>query len=722
MGEHIEGAAEKEKPVVKPTIEVDPEDVTKLIKYVAETSFNTTPIKAPAPKVPWEIKNADKAISSYSSVRASAEMATESGEINENARIWKEYVDTRKELQDKLTEINNLTKDKDKSIFEDDDIKERLSEISILTAKVNSLGKSIQRTSDYLAQVRQANPGSMENLGIDQTGDRAARDSQIEKAMSEFAQTRAMSKGLRYDKVSFDSNKLIYNLTDVAGNVTKVTAAWDELHNVIYVDSSKSVAAIDPLIKKVQTFKDLIENATKPEVGYLSADDSIVTNFDEKYKKLEEIQEKIKSNAYETVKEFNDAWSELGSIAKDLEKFGRIAEKEIKNVEKLYGGRKEYLAAKEQNYRIGEKIDKNASPMAKQYADAYEKLVKHHDDYVEKRKMYDHKIRASLKQEALDVQKMGKSLEASIAEAERLEGLINNSGTFTDKFGKEHVLGKKKENVQFKNFKEMEAAMRAFAKETLGVELASTKFNDKTQTLTGTLRQNNKVVSDMAVKYNAATSSFYLFEEKERESLAGLPGMINGLKQKTKAILQYVASMTSIYRITSILRKGVQYVREIDQALTELRKVTDETEATYDNFLNTASKTAFKLGSTLTSVTSATAEFAKLGYSMEMAAEMAESALVYANVGDGIGSSQEAAESIISTLKGFNIEAEKSMSIVDKFNEVGNNFSITSKGIGDALMKSASALSVAGNTIDESVALITAANEVVNWCHVIMAT
>ena len=42
-----------------------------------------------------------------------------------------------------------------------------------------------------------------------------------------------------------------------------------------------------------------------------------------------------------------------------------------------------------------------------------------------------------------------------------------------------------------------------------------------------------------------------------------------------------------------------------------------------------------------------------------------------------------------------------------------NNFAITSAGIGDALQRSASALFSAGNTLDESVALVTAANSVI---------
>ena len=42
-----------------------------------------------------------------------------------------------------------------------------------------------------------------------------------------------------------------------------------------------------------------------------------------------------------------------------------------------------------------------------------------------------------------------------------------------------------------------------------------------------------------------------------------------------------------------------------------------------------------------------------------------------------------------------------------------NNFAISSGGVGDALLNSASALAAANNTLDESIALITAANETI---------
>ena len=60
-------------------------------------------------------------------------------------------------------------------------------------------------------------------------------------------------------------------------------------------------------------------------------------------------------------------------------------------------------------------------------------------------------------------------------------------------------------------------------------------------------------------------------------------------------------------------------------------------------------------------------------------------------------------------MKAFGIESSDTMGIIDRFNEVGNNFAITSAGIGEALQRSASALYEAGNTIDESIGLVTAA-------------
>lgn len=110
---------------------------------------------------------------------------------------------------------------------------------------------------------------------------------------------------------------------------------------------------------------------------------------------------------------------------------------------------------------------------------------------------------------------------------------------------------------------------------------------------------------------------------------------------------------------------------------------------------------------TISDTVNATADFARLGHSIADASVLADAAIIYKNVGDGIENINQASESIISTMQAFGIEAANVMTIVDKFNIIGNKFAISSTGIGEALLNSASALAAAGNTLDESFADIS---------------
>lgn len=235
-------------------------------------------------------------------------------------------------------------------------------------------------------------------------------------------------------------------------------------------------------------------------------------------------------------------------------------------------------------------------------------------------------------------------------------------------------------------------------------------FDAATKTLTYTVKTGKNEFTEYTAAVRRADGALVSVQGATKRTET----FIEATKRKMKELTSYMSGMALFSRAGQELRRGIQYVREIDLALTELKKVTNETEEEYDQFLKTAAKTGARLGTTISAVTEATSTFAKLGYTIEQATEMAESAIVYKNVGDNIESTGDAADSIISTMKGFGLEASESMAIVDRFNEVGNRFAITSQGIGEALRLSASALSEGGNSLDESIGLITAANEVVN--------
>lgn len=165
-----------------------------------------------------------------------------------------------------------------------------------------------------------------------------------------------------------------------------------------------------------------------------------------------------------------------------------------------------------------------------------------------------------------------------------------------------------------------------------------------------------------------------------------------------------------IMRVVRTSREMLDTVIKLDTAMTELRKVTNESESTYIRFLENAEVRAKKLGATLTDTVNATADFARLGYGIDDASTLADVAIMYKNIGDGIEDISTASESLISTMQAFtDLTINDAQSIIDKFNEVGNTEAITSAGIGDALQRSAAAMSAAGNSLDETIALIAAA-------------
>lgn len=196
----------------------------------------------------------------------------------------------------------------------------------------------------------------------------------------------------------------------------------------------------------------------------------------------------------------------------------------------------------------------------------------------------------------------------------------------------------------------------------------------------------------------------------------------NGDATKTigERIGSLVGKFSSWLTISQAVMLAVNSVRqmvsasiELDTAMTELKKVTNETDATYATFLENASTRATQIGTSLSDIVSATADFARLGYNIEDASGLADAASIYLNVGDDLDSISDASESIISTMQAFGIEASDAMSVVDKFNEVSNNYAISSGGLGEALQRSAAAMSAANNTLDETIALTTAANTIV---------
>lgn len=174
---------------------------------------------------------------------------------------------------------------------------------------------------------------------------------------------------------------------------------------------------------------------------------------------------------------------------------------------------------------------------------------------------------------------------------------------------------------------------------------------------------------------------------------------------------KFVAQFLSWQDWIMYIRQAAEMVIELNTKITELAKVSEDSVsqiyADFDSYANIAKE----MGSTISDTIAATTAWSKNGYNIPDSKELAEVSLLYKNVGDGINI-DEANESLVSTLKGFKLEADQAEHIVDVFNKVSNNEPISSSGIGDALQRSAASFNAANTSLEKSVALVTATNSV----------
>lgn len=108
----------------------------------------------------------------------------------------------------------------------------------------------------------------------------------------------------------------------------------------------------------------------------------------------------------------------------------------------------------------------------------------------------------------------------------------------------------------------------------------------------------------------------------------------------------------------------------LDAAQTEFQKVSDLSGTSLDKYSEKLRNIGKETYRTTSEMYQAATEFRKNSFNDEDSATLARVATMYQNVSDTSISASDSASFIISQMKAFNIEADDSISIIDKVNEV----------------------------------------------------
>ena len=174
----------------------------------------------------------------------------------------------------------------------------------------------------------------------------------------------------------------------------------------------------------------------------------------------------------------------------------------------------------------------------------------------------------------------------------------------------------------------------------------------------------------------------------------------------------YISVATIINVAKNAIEDMVTQVKELDSSLVELKKVTDLEGNSLEEFTEDAFKLGEEVGRTGKEVIDATTVFARSGYDVQDALDLSKVALVMTNVGDGIGNVENAATSLISVLKAYDLEVSDAMYVTDLLNQVSNTSAINFEDLTEGVQRTGAVFAKSDTSIEELTGLLTGANEV----------
>ena len=247
-------------------------------------------------------------------------------------------------------------------------------------------------------------------------------------------------------------------------------------------------------------------------------------------------------------------------------------------------------------------------------------------------------------------------------------------------------------------------------KESQNYKSLQTQINKTESALNKLEIQEQRNTSTMANSIQRQEQAIAKEQERQRE----LRETAAAQKELQTSLGDVIATYSQFYLIMNQARNALQVHQEVDKALTETRKVAGLTKDEMREYQAESLNAADSLGLLQTELINATTEFTRLGIAFEEAKGFGEIASMGAVVGD-IADADTVSEYLIATIQGFSeleMTVDDARKVVDMFNEVANNTSINFEALGEGTKRFAATMSVAGNSVEESIGLLTAGFDV----------
>jgi hypothetical protein len=306
-----------------------------------------------------------------------------------------------------------------------------------------------------------------------------------------------------------------------------------------------------------------------------------------------------------------------------------------------------------------------------------------------------------------------KEIEEDIRELNRLNAELTEHGRLRNQFKLQNnqgtVIG---EGLSLNDFNETKAE-ELFRASGVNSNILETSMgrNGMAAYIKARSRDDGKL-EKYAINFNQDTG-IARSQLKSRSEYKSLFGQIVGdMGQEVTKLSKYLISMGGIDVVWQGFQQGIESIKEMDAAMTELKKVTSDTSDVYATVEKDMYSTGKDIGRDAVELTKSTADWARLGYNTQDSEKMSKWTGILMNVSE-FEQVDDATNALISIMQGFDKGADDVENVVDVLNNIGNKEPISSDEIASSLQRSADALSMAGTSYEQAVALTTVANKTV---------
>lgn len=205
--------------------------------------------------------------------------------------------------------------------------------------------------------------------------------------------------------------------------------------------------------------------------------------------------------------------------------------------------------------------------------------------------------------------------------------------------------------------------------------------------------------------------------ENQARSMGKLgKGFFQTIKDGMSSFSYWTSSTFLAMKMFNSVKGGVSSVRELDTALVDLKKTTTMTASELEKFYYDSNATAKEMGVTTKEILEQASAWSRLGFSSaEQATKMAKYSSMFNLISPGMDL-DSSTDGLVSVMKAFKIGLEDTDDIVDgimsKINIIGNTQAVNNSDIVEFLTRSSSAMAEANNSLEETIALGTAATEI----------